>query len=78
MMLSRSVEILGDLIAFPTISPESNLDMIDYLADRFEATGVEFRGSDSSLVRDPVSSTYLKFRTRSEWQVRRAAPQHRR
>ncbi|MEL7259467.1 MAG: acetylornithine deacetylase, partial [Pseudomonadota bacterium] len=37
--LSATISILGDLIAFPTISPDSNLDMIAYLAERLEHTG---------------------------------------
>ncbi|MTI01967.1 acetylornithine deacetylase [Roseibium sp. RKSG952] len=38
-MLDRSIDILGDLIAFPTVSIDSNLDLIKYLSDRFEALG---------------------------------------
>ncbi len=38
-MLDDAKSILADLIAFPTISAGSNLDMIAYLADRFEACG---------------------------------------
>jgi acetylornithine deacetylase len=38
-MTERSVEILRDLIAFPTISTDSNLAMIDYLAERLGALG---------------------------------------
>jgi len=37
--LARTREILGDLIAFPTISPDSNLDLIAYLANRLEDLG---------------------------------------
>ncbi|MEK6216707.1 MAG: M20/M25/M40 family metallo-hydrolase, partial [Boseongicola sp.] len=37
--LARTREILGDLIAFPTISPDSNLGMIAYLANRLEDLG---------------------------------------
>jgi acetylornithine deacetylase len=37
--LSDTVALLGDLIAFPTISELSNLDMIAYLAHRLEAAG---------------------------------------
>ena len=39
MTLDRSTAILRDLIAFPTISPETNLAMIGYLADRLESLG---------------------------------------
>lgn len=38
-MLVRTQEILGDLIAFPTVSPESNLDIIAYLTGHLEALG---------------------------------------
>jgi len=38
-LTERSVEILRDLIAFPTISTDSNLAMIDYLAGRLGALG---------------------------------------
>ncbi len=37
--LARTREILSDLIAFPTISPDSNLDMIAYLGNRLEDLG---------------------------------------
>jgi acetylornithine deacetylase len=38
-LTDRSIEILRDLIAFPTISTDSNLAMIDYLAGRLGAFG---------------------------------------
>lgn len=38
-MLDRTIEILEKLIAFPTVSTESNLDMIRYLDDRLIALG---------------------------------------
>ena len=38
-MLERSIDILGDLIAFPTVSTDPNLDIIDYLSERLEALG---------------------------------------
>ena len=37
--LDRTIETLRDLIAFPTVSTDSNLDMIDYLADHLDAAG---------------------------------------
>ncbi|MBZ0123982.1 MAG: acetylornithine deacetylase [Roseovarius sp.] len=37
--LSETVALLGDLIAFPTVSELSNLDMIAYLAHRLEDAG---------------------------------------
>jgi len=39
--LADTVALLHDLIAFPTISEFSNLDMIGYLAHRLEAHGAE-------------------------------------
>ena len=38
-MLDRTIDILGDLIGFPTVSSDSNLQMIGYLSERFEALG---------------------------------------
>ncbi len=37
--LAQTRDILGDLIAFPTVSADSNLDMIGYLADRLGDLG---------------------------------------
>ena len=39
--LATSIEVLGDLIAFPTVSADSNLAMIDYLADRLDQVGAQ-------------------------------------
>lgn len=38
-MLSDTIRILGDLVAFPTISSDSNRAMIDYIADHLHACG---------------------------------------
>jgi acetylornithine deacetylase len=38
-LLPRTLEILRDLIAFPTVSSDSNLDMITYLAEQMGALG---------------------------------------
>ena len=38
-MLDRSAEILDALIEFPTISSDSNIDMIDHMADLLEDAG---------------------------------------
>ncbi|MEM7319314.1 MAG: acetylornithine deacetylase [Pseudomonadota bacterium] len=38
-MLDRTIDILDDLIAFPSVSSEPNLDMIAYLRERFETLG---------------------------------------
>ena len=39
--LSQTIDLLGDLIAFPTVSKDSNLDMITYLANRLETAGAK-------------------------------------
>ncbi len=48
-MLDATVAAMGDLIAYPTISTDSNLAIIDYLAGRLEAAGarVEIMKDDS-------------------------------
>ena len=38
-VLSQTTDLLGDLIAFPTVSSESNLDMIRYIAKYLDALG---------------------------------------
>lgn len=40
-MLDRTIDILGDLIAFQTVSSDSNLEMIAYLATQLEAAGAK-------------------------------------
>ena len=42
-MLNATKNILADLIAFPTVSADSNLEMIAYLATRLEDAGAEVR-----------------------------------
>lgn len=37
--LSDTIDLLGDLVAFPTVSSESNLALIDWAAERLEAAG---------------------------------------
>ncbi|MEO0773341.1 MAG: acetylornithine deacetylase, partial [Pseudomonadota bacterium] len=37
--LTQTRDMLGDLIAYPTVSSDSNLDIIAYLADRLEDAG---------------------------------------
>ena len=39
--LETSINVLSDLIAFPTVSTDSNLAIIDYLADQLTAVGAE-------------------------------------
>jgi acetylornithine deacetylase len=41
--LEAATSILGDLIGFPTVTSESNLDLIEYLNDRLEALGADIR-----------------------------------
>ncbi len=38
-MIERTTQILSDLVAFPTVSADSNLEMIAYLANRLERCG---------------------------------------
>ncbi len=40
-MLDRTIDILADLIAFPTVSADSNMEMIAYLSDALEAAGAK-------------------------------------
>lgn len=40
-LLERSIEILGDLIACPSVSSDSNLDIITYCADRLRGLGAQ-------------------------------------
>ena len=40
-ILDKSVSILTDLVAYPSVSSESNLDIINYLSDRIESCGAK-------------------------------------
>ncbi|MEM7525436.1 MAG: acetylornithine deacetylase [Pseudomonadota bacterium] len=40
-MIADTKAVLADLIAFPTVSADSNLEMIAYLAERLESCGAE-------------------------------------
>lgn len=40
-MIDQTKRILSDLVAFPTVSADSNLDMIAYLANRLEDCGAQ-------------------------------------
>ena len=40
---SSSIEMIRTLVGFPTVSRDSNLDLIDYLRDRLEPYGAEMR-----------------------------------
>ncbi|MCV6591458.1 MAG: acetylornithine deacetylase [Silicimonas sp.] len=57
-MLDEAKRILGDLIAFPTVSADSNLHMIDYLADRLAGCGAEVE-----LFHDPTGRKANLFAT---------------
>ena len=39
--LDKSVSILTDLVAYPSVSSESNLDIINYLSNRIELCGAK-------------------------------------
>ena len=39
--LDKTIALMGELIAFPTVSSDSNLEMISYLAQRLEDVGAE-------------------------------------
>ena len=49
--LAATRDILGDLIAFPTISPDSNLDLIAYAAERLEACGARLEYSHDATAK---------------------------
>ncbi|MEP1423220.1 MAG: acetylornithine deacetylase [Tateyamaria sp.] len=57
-MLQTTKDILADLIAFPTVSSDSNLDMIAYLATRLEDCG-----TDVHLFTDPSGKKANLFAT---------------
>jgi len=57
-MLSKTINILGDLIAFPTVSSDSNLEMIHYLASHLKECG-----ADVHLLRDPGDTKANLFAT---------------
>ncbi|MGH3649206.1 MAG: acetylornithine deacetylase [Acidimicrobiia bacterium] len=41
--LAETTLILGDLVGFPTVTSESNLELIDYLVNRLEPLGADIR-----------------------------------
>ena len=57
-VLQTTKDILADLIAFPTVSADSNLDMIAYLASRLEDCG-----ADVHLFTDPSGKKANLFAT---------------
>lgn len=56
--LDRTTAILDDLIAFPTVSADSNLEMIAYLADRLDSLGARTR-----MMTDPTGHKANLFAT---------------
>lgn len=58
MNLQRSVDILSDLIAFPTVSSDSNLDLIEYAGEMLEGLG-----ASTELIYDDSGSKANLFAT---------------
>lgn len=56
--LDETVRILSDLVAFPTVSIDSNLDLINYAAQHLEALG-----ADIALFKDPTGTKANLFAT---------------
>ncbi len=57
-MLEKTIAHLGNLIAFPVISGDDNLAIVDYLQDRLEAAGaVCWRNCDTSGTRANLFAT---------------------
>jgi acetylornithine deacetylase len=57
-MLKTTTDILADLIAFPTVSSDSNLQMIDYLAARLDNCGAQVH-----VFKDPTGNKANLFAT---------------
>ena len=57
-MLSDTTDILADLIGFPTVSPDSNLDMINYIANHLSRLGARV-----DLFPDPTGAKANLFAT---------------
>lgn len=56
--LDKAVGILGDLVAFPTVSSDSNLEMIGYLSDRLGKLGARI-----GILTDPTGAKANLFAT---------------
>ena len=56
--LSDTTDILADLISFPTVSPDSNLDMINYIANHLSRLGARV-----DLFPDPTGAKANLFAT---------------
>ena len=57
-MIDATKAILADLIGFPTVSADSNLAMIDYLATRLSDAGARV-----DIMKDPTGSKANLFAT---------------
>jgi acetylornithine deacetylase len=57
-VLEKTIDILGDLIAFPTVSADSNLAMIAYIASQLEDCGATVH-----VMRDPSGKKANLFAT---------------
>ena len=56
--IERTRDILRDLVAFPTVSADSNLALIDYAADLLRESG-----ASASVMRDPSGTKANLFAT---------------
>ena len=56
--LTATTDILADLISFPTVSPDSNLDMINYIAEYLNGLGARV-----DLFPDPTGAKANLFAT---------------
>ncbi|MBT6542538.1 MAG: acetylornithine deacetylase, partial [Rhodobacteraceae bacterium] len=57
-ILTDTTDILADLISFPTVSPDSNLDMINYIAEYLHSLGARVE-----LFPDPTGAKANLFAT---------------
>ena len=70
VLTERSVEFLRDLIAFPTISTDSNLAMIDYLARKLPPPGAHKLWFDHGT--ETVDALYEPYQQRADAVLRTA------
>ena len=61
-MLKTTTDILAELIAFPTVSSDSNLEMMSYIATRLQDCG-----ADVHLINDPSGKKANLFATLGPW-----------
>jgi acetylornithine deacetylase len=57
-LLAQTSDLLSKLIAFPTVSADSNLGLIEFLADRLEDAGARVE-----VYRDPTGTKANLFAT---------------